>query len=556
MTLLTLRPYQTEAIDAVEQSWQDSDDPIALVMATGLGKTVVMAEIVRRALDQGRRPMVLVHRDELVRQTEDKLGALCDGASIGVVKAERHELHADAVVASVQTISRRLDSIPTDRFTMTLVDECHHAAARTYRETIDRFEAGRTLGVTATLSRGDGQGLGDVFARTVFERDILFGIMNGYLADIRPCRVVVEGLDLSRVRRSGGDYQDGALGEAMQHAEAGKVIARAYREHATLPDGTLRKGIAFWPTVEAARQFADDFNAVGVPTEVITGDTPTGERQAIYARVRSGETLVLSSCMVLTEGFDMPEISCVVMGRPTNHAGLYIQMAGRGLRPFPGKRDCLLMDVSGVTSKHTLISISDLSGSGDDRVEVRDDETLSGAVERAVAEREGRKLTGKARLEQVDRASLFGASMSAWLRTHAGTWFVPTRRGLFFLAPDPSGGERWMVGKTATEYAKRGSAGQRRIVNHPSPVRPTEWGWIRSGLPLDYAMAAAEQWAAELDPTVSQRKASWRTRKAVPTDAQRDLAARYRIDTTGMNKSQLSDAISVEVGSRTLDPRV
>lgn len=551
MSLLKLRPYQLEAIDALDKAFTDDPSPAAIQLATGLGKTVIMAEMIRRDLDADRKPLVLVHRDELVHQTVAKIKALCDGATVGVVKAERDEWHwPDAVVASVQSISRRLDRIPREEFTATYVDECHHAAARTYRETIAHFEAGRTAGVTATLSRSDNKALGEVWRRVVMTRDILFGILHGYLTDVRGRRVIVEDLDLSAVKRSGGDYQDGALGEAMEHAEAGKVIANAYREHATLPDGSLRKGIAFWPTVETAARFADDFTAAGIPTEVIVGDTPTEERQAIYRRVRTGETVLLSSCMVLTEGFDMPEISCVVMGRPTSHAGLYVQMAGRGLRPHPGKRDCLLLDVSGASARNSLIAIADLSGRDD--VEVRDDETLSEAIERADTPSDARILTGKTSVLDVD---LFGTSTSAWLTTPAGTWFIPTRHGVFFLRQDPAGDELWMVGKTATQYNRTGHTVNRRPVNDPRPVGVNQWGWIRSGLPLPYAMAVAEQWANELDPTIAGRSASWRKRSARPTDAQIGLAVRLGIDVTGMNKQAVSDAVSTVYAARMLDPK-
>jgi len=551
MSLLKLRPYQDEAVAAVDQAFAESPAPAALVMATGLGKTVVMGKLIERALNTNLRPVMLVHRDELVHQSLDKIRALCGGATVGVVKGTRFDIDSDVVVASTPTLTNRLDVVRPDRFTATFVDECHHYVAETFRRVVEHFECGRTLGVTATLSRSDGHALGDVWSRVVFERDILFGIAHGYLCDVIGRRVVVEDLDMSTIKRSAGDYQKDALGEAMQHAEAGKVIAKAYREHATLPDGSLRRGIAFWPTVDAARQFADDFIAAGIPTEVITGDTPSEDRRAAYARVRSGETTVLSSCMVLTEGFDEPVISCVVMGRPTGHAGLYIQMAGRGLRPHPGKANCLILDVSGASAKHSLISVADLSGRPD--VEVADDETLFEAIERTTAEVEGRVLTGKTRVEQVD---LFGASMSAWLRTPAGSWFIPTRYGVVFLAPDPRGDELWAVGKTATPYARTGAKHLRRAAADQTEVRPDQWGWLRTGLPFAYAMAAAEQWAGRLDSTVAQRSASWRKRKGRPSLEQIAYAQRLRIDNAAeMNKAELSDAMSIVNAAKLLDRR-
>ena len=349
---LALRPYQTEAIAALEDGWAAGLQRVAVVLPTGLGKTVVFAHLIHQALAAGHRPLVLVHREELADQAADKIRSVAPDVSVGIVKAERDELDRDVIVASVQTLSRpnrrgRYLGATAGRRRLIVVDECHHAAARTWiqlLEALGGFTPGgaKVAGFTATMTREDSRKLGDIWERVVYERDILFGIGNGFLTDVRGKAVTVDGFDLGTVARSRGDYQDGALGEALEASGAGEVIAKAYTEHAA-----DRAGVLFTPTVATAYSFAEDLNAAGIVTETITGTTSSEDRKLIYKRYRTGDVQVLSNCMVLTEGWDAPWCSTAVIARPTSSAGLYVQMVGRVLRPYPGKTDALVLDVVG-----------------------------------------------------------------------------------------------------------------------------------------------------------------------------------------------------------------
>ena len=312
-------------------------------------------------------------------------------------------------------------------------------------------------GFTATLSREDHRKLGDVWQSAFARYDILFGIEGGYLSDVRGKQVTVDGLDLATVAKTTTDYQEGALGEALIASGAGEHIAAAYVEHAS-----DRPGVLFAPTVDSAHVFADDLNAAGIVTETITGTTPNDERLAIFHRHRTGDTQVLSNCMVLTEGWDSPHTSCAVIARPTQAPGLYVQMVGRVLRPYPGKADALVLDVVGVTATHALRSIADLSKS---KVEIRDDESLAEAVARQLAEEEAERAgkpadavraAGALAAVEVD---LFHRSTSVWLRTYGGIFFIPTKAWTYFLWPEAGYGP--MEGRPKTDLAE--SARCRRL---------------------------------------------------------------------------------------------
>ena len=218
----------------------------------------------------------------------------------------------------------------------------------------DAFPDALQLGVTATMARGDGVGLGSTWEEVVFSRSVLWMISKGYLTDVKATRVDVKGLDLSDVKASRGDYQAGDLGRALMDSQADDVIARAYVEHAK-----DRPGVVFTPTVETAHAAAEGLNAAGIRTAVVSGETPTQERRQIFDDFRTGRVQVLANCMVLTEGFDAPWASCAVIARPTQSQPLYVQMVGRVLRPYPGKTDALVLDVVGASSLklRTLIDL-------------------------------------------------------------------------------------------------------------------------------------------------------------------------------------------------------
>lgn len=349
---MQLRDYQTDAVINTLHAWDEGVKRPAVVLPTGAGKTVCFAKLCHVVSSRGGQPLILVNRDELVRQTVAKLRAVAPGLSIGVVQAERNELNRNLTVASIQTLSRqaRLDKIPPGRFTHIIADECHYAAAPSWRRVLDHFDV-PTVGFTATMTRADNKGLGEIWQTIVFERDTRWAIEQGFLVPVEARMVTLDDLDLAKVKTSKGDFADGDLGRAMAQAGAGPLIAKAYLEHCRDDAGELRRGICFTPTIELATSFLEDFRSAGIPTELVIGSTPTSERQARYAATALGTNKVLMSVGVLTTGFDLPAVEVAVIARPTKAKGLFIQMCGRAMRlcPETGKESCLILDVVGST---------------------------------------------------------------------------------------------------------------------------------------------------------------------------------------------------------------
>lgn len=351
MTAPTLRPYQTEAIQAVLAARKAGVRRLLVALPTGAGKTVIFAALCRLA----QRPvLVLAHREELVQQARHKIStALGDSGQVGVEQAsQRAPDGVKVVVASIRSLrSERLQQLRA-RFDFGLViyDECHHAPAddnvRVLRELgcLSPQWSGTLLGVTATTQRGDGEGLDKVFERVVYYQTLPDLIGAGYLAPLRGYRIATTA-DLSAVRPVGDDLELAALAEAVDLEERNALVARSIQELAR-----DRRTIAFCVTVGHARNLALALRKLGVRAGVVHGELPRQERAAVLDDFAQERLQVICNVAVLTEGFDDPGVSCVAMARPTRSAGLYAQCIGRGTRLAPGKTDCLILDFADVSS--------------------------------------------------------------------------------------------------------------------------------------------------------------------------------------------------------------
>lgn len=485
------RPYQAEAIKALIAGWQGPHNRLAVVLPTGAGKTVVFSNLIDELLPQlnGQRALVIAHREELIEQAAAKIRAVRPDLRVGVVKAERDEHQdVDVIVASIQTLAveRRRQAIRD--IGVIIVDECHHAAARSYMTVLEHFGAWRGLpvaGFTATMTRQDG-GLADVWQEVVYTLDILEMIEDGYLCDVRGKRVTVPGLDLDAVKSRAGDLQDGQLGQALDDSGAAEVVAEAYRLHAA-----DRPGVAFTPTVETAQSMAGAFTAAGIAAAAVWGDMPRDDRAATLEKYRRGDLQVLTNCMVLTEGFDAPWTSCAVIARPTKSAGLYCQMAGRALRLWEGKKDALILDVMGASTRHKLASIVDLTGR--DVVMQDEDQTLREAVREAEEKTQRRLDLSRIQVEEID---LFHGSSVRWLKTESGVWFIPTGDAAYlFLVRNPADRTYWLRRYDTTI----GVVAPRRDI--PLPLTAAK-AWLEQ-----QARASSSRWLAT-------RSASWRNKPA------------------------------------------
>lgn len=542
--MLRLRPYQREAIDSVYAFWADSEqgNRPAVVLPTGMGKTVVFSHMIAEEIQAtGERVIVLVHRDELADQAIRKIQAVAPGLDVGKVKADDDEITKPVMVCSVQTISRaaRMNRLlDTCAFAgpvgLVVIDECHHATAVSYRNVMAAlgcYAGTRTVGFTATLARGDGQGLGDVWNDVAYTKSILWGIANGFLVDPVSKMIDIEGLDLSGVKRSGGDYSNGDLGRALLENGIHEVLPKVIAEHAV----DRRSIMVFTPTVAVAQETTAELVRQGVPADYVSGKTPREDRLLIYKRFERGELRVLVNCMVLTEGADFPFADCAIIARPTRSAPLFIQMVGRVLRPSPatGKHNAVVLVIAGEGGK--LCTLIDLEPQVPN---IEDGESLAQAYEREEARKEQRTRAGSLRFQLKHRdLDIFSASPAyQWLRTRQGVQFIPTGgQGDIALWPSRAGMGLWDV------------------IRVPEPRG--RWERLHQGVTLGIGMGWAESEADERASFNTGKAASWRKRPA--TDKQLAFATRlgYAVE-QGMKAGEVGDMISIALTSERIDPYV
>jgi superfamily II DNA or RNA helicase len=333
-----LRPYQVEAQQAILEHRARGVRSQLVSLATGLGKSVVIATLPKLlSLRPGDVTVVVAHRDELIEQLVDKFRVENPDALIGVEKAERRASdECNIVVATVQTLAeKRLEEFVARfkrRIALFVIDEAHHAAAPSYRAIVDAVLAQRPeamiLGFTATPNRGDGVRLVDVFERIVYTMDARKGIDAGYLVPVKSYAVAT-GISLDEVASRGGDFVIGQLAQAVNIGQRNARIVSAYKQNTP-----GLKALVFTASVEHARDVAEEFVAHGVNAEWASGETPRDERERIVREFRGDGIDVLVNCGLYLEGFDVPSVQVILNARPTKSTTLYTQITGRALRPL------------------------------------------------------------------------------------------------------------------------------------------------------------------------------------------------------------------------------
>jgi DNA repair protein RadD len=346
-----LRPYQLAFIEEFDHVVAAGNRSILGVAPTGSGKTIILAEIIRRMKADGHRVVVLAHKIEIVAQTRNKL--IAAGLEPGIIQAgleNELRLLAPVQMASIQTLwarGMRTKRMPMPPGTLLVIDEAHHSPAHTYQKIIAEYPDAILLGLTATPCRGDGRGLGNIFKTMIEAPQVAELIVGDYLVKSRVYAPVDP--DLKGVKTAQGDYVIGQLAGRMNtDALVGDIVTH-YHKH-----GENRATLTFACDVEHSVHIAREFNAAGIRAEHIDAKTPQDEREAILGRLRSGETKIITNFGILTEGFDCPDIGCIILARPTKQMGLYRQMIGRGLRPAPSKTDVVILDHSGAVYRHGL----------------------------------------------------------------------------------------------------------------------------------------------------------------------------------------------------------
>ena len=338
--------FQLRCVGALMRAFGEHRAPI-LQAATGAGKTVILAEIVRRAA--GQRVLVLAHRRELVRQTSKKLTNA--GVAHGIIAPGFEPTPAAPVqVASVQTVVRRLDKLAD--FDLIVIDEAHHAVAATYRAVVARLSDAKLLGLTATPARLDGRGLGvehgGLFDAIVCGPPIAELIEDGYLTPVR-CFSPTHVINTTKLRIKLGDYDPSMLAAAADRTVITGDAVKEYRRHAD-----HQPAMAFSVSVKHAQHVAAAFREEGYRAECVHGGLPTSERDRLIAGLGTGDIEILASCEILGEGLDVPAVGAVILLRPTMSLTVHLQQIGRGLRPAPGKRELVVLDHAGNVARHGL----------------------------------------------------------------------------------------------------------------------------------------------------------------------------------------------------------
>lgn len=396
---MKLRDYQEEAATGVFRAWVDRASTLA-VLPTGLGKTVLFAEIVRRMHERGARAMVLAHREELILQAADKIRRVTGleaQIEMGEYKVQPYFGEVPPIVVStVQTHCAggdgggRMSKFDPQDFGLVVIDEAHHATSPTYRRCIDWYRQNsdcKVLGVTATPDRADEEALGQVFESVAYEYGVLDAINNGWLVPVEQQMVTVGSLDFSAVRTTAGDLDQGDLAVVMEQERNLQGIAAP-----TVEICGERRAIVFATTVAQAERLAEIINRHRPGRAAwLCGKTDKDDRRRILADFRAGRLQFVVNVGVLTEGFDDAGVEVVVMARPTKSRALYAQMAGRGTRPAEeiagrlgdvptaaercamirasSKPRCLIVDFCGNAGRHKLCCTADiLGGNVDDDV--------------------------------------------------------------------------------------------------------------------------------------------------------------------------------------------
>lgn len=319
-----LREYQTRAVALARAQYAAGKRSVCLVLPTGAGKTVIASEVIRSAVSRGNRVLFLVHRQELLAQSVSKLEA-AGVTDLRIIQAgaDLGSPTAPVAVASIPTLTRWKDRLPPAD--LIIPDECHHVIAKTWRSLVDRYASALVLGLTATPQRADGRPLGDIFDSLVVGATVRELTDLGHLV---PCRVY-----------------------GPPHELDGKHVAlsplEAYRQH-----GEDQRAVIFCVSVKHAEQVAEEMNAGGIPCGVVHGSMGAERRRATLAALDDGTLRAVASCHVLTEGWDSPRVAVCILARKPQHAGLYLQMVGRVLRPAPGKTHATLIDTGGSVHDH------------------------------------------------------------------------------------------------------------------------------------------------------------------------------------------------------------
>ena len=347
--MITLRDYQNDCVTAIAAAARHHRK-ICFQLPTGAGKTVILAEIVRRAEAKGRRVLFLAPRRELIYQGARTIGHM--GHDVGLILAGEEMVGGfQTYVASFDTLHARCvqrEKFPLPYADLVIVDEAHLSLAKTRRDIIDAYPNAVVIGVTATPCRGDGRGLGQLYDTLVTGPSIKWLTEQGHLVPVEYW--AGKAPDLSGVKLIASDYHQQQLEAVM---DDDMLVGDIIENWARIAGN--KRTVVFCSGVKHSRHVTAEFQRYGVAAEHLDGHTPTLLREQILARVASGETQVLCNVFVASYGLDIPAIECAVLARPTRSLALFFQTCGRVLRPYPGKAKAIIIDHAGSVADHGFL---------------------------------------------------------------------------------------------------------------------------------------------------------------------------------------------------------
>lgn len=368
-----IREYQQRAVDAVYADWNRNIRKTLLVMATGTGKTVVAGDIAARLPANGKL-LFLVHREELMFQSRDKIESMTGhrvALEGGDYKADKH---AKFVVAMVQSLTRRLNRFDPDRFTHGAIDEAHHAVCKTYMSVIDYFNIEYWFGLTATPKRADGEAMGKVFDGQAFTMFAAEAIDQGWLTPIKSRVVTCNDMNLGQIKLNAGEFNQKELkAELLKQS----TVSRIAQQSVAIADG--RQTVIFCQNIEQSQAVCRTLKQMGEQALHVDGKIPKFARRSRMQDFAHGRAQFLVNCSVIEEGVDVPGIEVVANARPTKSQTRIVQAVGRGLRPLeppkgqtPDERcreiresrkpHCTVIDFIGNLGEQTMKVSGDLLG--------------------------------------------------------------------------------------------------------------------------------------------------------------------------------------------------
>jgi superfamily II DNA or RNA helicase len=333
---MKLRPYQEQFVSNIRLQYQLGNKSVLAVLPTGGGKTVCFSHITEQAIRKGNRVLILVHRRELLDQASKSLPM-----NHGFIAAKLPmDLSHPVQVASVQTLARRLHTVPKDFFNLVIIDEAHHTNAGTWSAVVEHLQSAYLLGVTATPIRLDGKGLGSHYQSMVEGPSAGWLTDNSYLAEAKV--YAPPGFNASGLRKRMGDF----IAKEAEH-RVGAIMGDCIKHYEKYLSG--KTAIAFCCSIAHAEAVARMFVSAGIPAASIDGTMDGEQRRDLLQALSTGRIKVLTNCALIGEGLDVPSVGGCILLRPTASTSLHLQMIGRCLRPSAGKPAAIILDHVGNT---------------------------------------------------------------------------------------------------------------------------------------------------------------------------------------------------------------